>query len=710
MCFKGFFTENGEVWAEHGKCGETKKQRDQTNPPNSKISQPFLFWPTLYILAFPMSEFVLGPHNGLHINGTKPRRPKRRKNKDPLAIPTLDPQAANSTPVATQKMQQCEPPPTPVSASGHFEAESPPPRKAATMIESEHWSLRQTETGSFEVNINSINNITDFLQTLSLMASESEDPTADPLHKDEVHSETSQDSEGSASKKNGRKLTMPFINFHSELYAQQDKNSTVEWPRMKTALPALLDDCVHYHLQCMNPYYPVRPRRILMKWYSGLAEPTKDPLVLAISTYFVRHIFIHHMPPAFDKIRDMKVLDAVQTQLALYTREALSDCFDVAHPHHIYALCLYNMNSKVPNHLKAFYHTIAVRMALELRIVPRKRIESNSTVVDDELELNNRIWWYLFQIDHFLTESEIISCSILKPTSDDHAALSQLVRPSPCSLDEPDEVTGSHLWNNVLKIWLIRRRLEKEIEELDADDTIAMSLMSDKVEREISIWNSELPDIFQQDIALKPENFDTMAQMCFTIGIERCTNRILLHRLFFPAVDELDNLTHLQHRSAIYAVESVVELLSMRRAVIDIACCQTWPGDLKRAIEMLMICVRFHDTTVMTRSKLGLMRALRLLRQMPETEWKEDMCINNIARIENVLSSWPESPSTTETPRSMSRASIDSSMFSPMGHSCPRYTPLMDGELYMVENQPAMYMSDLSSDALAFLDSNLANC
>lgn len=654
-----------------------------------------------------MSEFVLGPHNGLHINGTKPRRPKRRKNKDPLAIPTLELDPENSNP--RKQKTHGERPPTPVSVAAPpsaLDPESPP--KSSTLVESEHWSLRQTETGSFEVNISSINNITDFLQTLSLMASESEDPNQ--VHKDEVHSETSQDSEGSGSKKSGRKLTMPFINFHSELYAPQDKRSTIEWPRMKTALPALLDDCMHYHLQCMNPYYPVRPRRILMKWYSALAEPTKDPLVLAISTYYVRHIFIHHMPPAFDKIRDMKVLDAVQTQLALYTREALSDCFDVAHPHHIYALCLYNMNSKVPNHLKAFYHTIAVRMALELNIVPRQRNGFNSTMVDDELELNNRIWWYLFQIDHFLTESEIISCSILKPTSDDHAALSQLVRPSPCSLDEPDEVTGSQLWNNILKMWLIRRRLEQEIEQLDADDTIAMSMMSDKVEREINTWASELPDIFQQDIALKPENYNTMAQMCFTIGIERCTNRILLHRLFFPMVDEMDNLTPLQHRSALYAVESVVELLGMRRAVIDIACCQTWPGDLKRAIEMLMICVQFHDTTVMTRSKLGLMRALRLLRQMPETEWKEDMCINNIARIERVLSSWPESPVTSEPPRSFSRASFDSSPFSPIAPSCQRYTPFVDAELYMSDNQHSMHMPDISPDALAFLDSNLANC
>ncbi|KAJ2962802.1 hypothetical protein NQZ79_g2043 [Umbelopsis isabellina] len=649
-----------------------------------------------------MSEFVLGPHNGLHINGTKPRRPKRRKNKDVLNLPNVD-----SKPASPPNPQQCEPPPSPKSFSPLPPSDGcKSPTKSATLVESENWSLRQTETGSFEVNINSINNITDFLQTLNLMASE------DPQHQhiEETQSETSHDSEGSTLKKANRKSTMPFINFHSELYAPQDKNSTVEWPRMKTALPALLDDCVHYHLQCMNPYFPVRPRRLLMKWYSGLAEPTKDPLVLAISTYFVRHIFMHHMPPAFDKIRDMKVLDAVQTQLALYTREALSDCFDVAHPHHIYALCLYNMNSKVPNHLKAFYHTIAVRMALELNIAPRHRNGSTSTVVDDEVELNNRIWWCLFQIDHFLTESEIISCSIIEPTSDNHAALSKLVRPSPCSLDEPDEVTGSHLWNNILKLWLIRRRLEQEFEELDYDNPLAMNMMSDKVEREINIWSQELPDIFQQDVALKPENYNTMAQMCFTMGIERCTNRILLHRMFLP-LDKMDALNPLQHRSALYAVESVVELLSMRRAVIDIAYCQTWPGDLKRAIEMLMICVKFQDTTVMTRSKLGLMRALRLLRSMPETEWKEDMCVTNIARIEQILSSWPESPITSEqtitsTPSSFNNAAIPS----PPELQYPSYTRWVDAELYRNESQSNIIMGDLPADALAFLDSNIANC
>jgi tetrahydromethanopterin S-methyltransferase subunit H len=74
----------------------------------------------------------------------------------------------------------------------------------------------------------------------------------------------------------------------------------------------------------------------MIKWYNSLAAPSKDPLVLAIGLFWARHVFIHHFPSGLLTVKDNKIVEAVQCRLAELVREALSDCFDVPHIHHVY--------------------------------------------------------------------------------------------------------------------------------------------------------------------------------------------------------------------------------------------------------------------------------------------------------------------------------------------------------------------------------------
>ncbi|OZJ06698.1 hypothetical protein BZG36_00326 [Bifiguratus adelaidae] len=722
-----------------------------------------------------MSQIILGPHNGLRINGTKPRKPKRKRtgqvtkknasgetdcrvSGNPMAehkaatLPALFLRSSGNSPSPplpsttspttshsvsslrdvkqgdtcgkdhqerngylwrevvpgpgqlSETMFQGPGPRCPSPASLHvtrhaidflteldlpadeFQVHYVPRRSSSPQITdlppSSHWSLVRKDDSFVQINIT---NITQFLEALSLISGGDETmpiPSLDSgrrlidylshqharLLQDELDEEDSEAYDEASHSlvrvRNSRVVDrIPFLNFHSELYARPTHFVPLEeWPRLSSLLPSLLDECMRYHLQCMNPYFPIRPRRLLMEWYSSLEDPTKDPLVLAVSGFFIRHMFIHHMPEWLNQQPDKYLLDAIQMRLGQLTRDALSDTFDVSSPHQIYALTLYNSTATTPQSLKATYHMIAVRMAMEMGIQPYDRVERGLTeregalpdrpepILTEQEELNTRLWWYLFQVDHFLLDSGVITCSLLSPKSDDHAAVSRLVLPQPCSLDELDEATGALVWHNVLKLWELRRRLVRKIESIDATHLAAMMAMRSSVETELSQYASELPPCLRSDTALKPENYRQMAQMYFTIGIERCTNRMLLHRMFLPSLEACESkpLTEFERQSACAVVESVSELFSMRKACLEISGCNTWPGELGRAVELTLAVLEYKDPTVTTRARLALMKGLRLLRSLPEVAWGDTMCTMYVDKIEEIFSGGPKPYGTDE--------------------------------------------------------------
>ncbi|CAO3592199.1 unnamed protein product [Absidia cylindrospora] len=437
-------------------------------------------------------------------------------------------------------------------------------------------------------------------------------------------------------------VVLPYIDFHGELYAKPIWKPRTHWSLFDTALPALLDDCIHYLLCCMNHYYPIRPKRVMIKWYSSLVDPSKDPLVLAIGLFWARHVFIHHFPSGLLTVKDNKIVEAVQCRLAEMVRDALSDCFDVPHIHHVYALSLCNMTNRIAKEQKALWHTVAVRMAITLCIRP---CEHPTT---EQAELESRVWWYLFHVDHFLLESGIIPTSLLTPASDDHDALLTLLRPMPCGLDEPDEARGALVWSHILKLWLIRRKLVKDIERDDiTNETRAVALLQ-KVRSTMDQWQADLPP----DLLLDASSFTGLegptvaTEGCYVISMERCTNLSLLMRFFFPPTNgETVTLTAWQRQAVMTVVECSIEFVRIRGTLVQFAPCQTWPGDLKRTVEMLISCMQFNDPEVVVRSQLCLMRALRVLRCYEEVQWRDDTCIETMLRIEQALEAAGGAPS-----------------------------------------------------------------
>lgn len=248
------------------------------------------------------------------------------------------------------------------------------------------------------------------------------------------------------------------------------------------------------------------------------------------------------------------------------------------------------MTNNIPTEQKAIWHTVAVRMAMTLMIRPRQ-INGNET---DEVkaELENRTWWYLFHVDHFLLESGTISNSLLLPASDDHDALLSLLRPTPCpSIDGPDEVLGALVWNNVLKLWLTRRKLvkeiEQEIENSEDNDQKSVQLMN-KVFQVLNQWQMELPQELRlasipeqptlQDIQKMDNNKLFQLEACYVISMERCTNMNLLMRLFFPqnystttSSSTTEPLKFWQRKAIMTVVECSIEFVRIRGTLVQFA-------------------------------------------------------------------------------------------------------------------------------------------
>ncbi|KAG2221374.1 hypothetical protein INT45_012420 [Circinella minor] len=632
-----------------------------------------------------MAELILGPHNGLQINGTRPRRPKTRKkdrnnnnsnssngnisrrtsvtvNNDDSILSTASTveSVVPGTLVASPAMMTTMTTTTinPTSTNTTTEDIKPSHIMDLNQTCSEQWSVEALPDNNYRITIHSVHDVTDFLRALSLSTLRS-NATLFTRH--------NRSSYNNSSSRNI--VSLPYIKYHSELYAKT-------LPRPMTGynisdLPSLVSECVYYFVDCMNHYYPIRPKSLLIPWCTTVEDMCSNPLALAIGAFWCRHVLIHHRPAT--TIKDSRILDAIQHQLSMMAREVLGECFDVPHVDHLFALCLCNMTASFSIEQKVLFHTIAVGMATELGVRPRQKssefyyrndtnfdsgnreniqndsdnyLSSTTSINDDDsycnnninadddaqVELNNRLWWYLFQIDHFLHESGAITSSLLRPNSDDHDALAKLVRPKPCSLDDPAEAAGACQWGHVLGLWITRRRLVKEIQALPSfDDEEAMM---DKVNASIQEWSARVPAM--------PA---TMLEPHMSISMEKCTNHGLLLHYFCPPPPLPSNnyknttLTSLQRRAILHMVECFTNMICFRRIVITFKPCQTFPGDLKRSIEILVSSSKYKDPWIHDRARFGLLQARDVLDNMVEIQWHDPICDDMLQAVDSVLSS-----------------------------------------------------------------------
>ncbi|KAF7729443.1 hypothetical protein EC973_004423 [Apophysomyces ossiformis] len=517
-----------------------------------------------------MSELILGPHNGVCIKGKKPRRPKTKKS-------------------SIHKNEQLD---------------TVLPADSARLVPSDdNWSIEQINDSEYRITIRTVRHLTAFIRALMTPS---------------IPKNITSASEGVRRR---CVVTLPHINFHGELYQKACLLTNSEWTPLCSVLPLLLNDCVQYVMTCLNRCYPIFPRQALREWYTSLTDPTKDPLALSIGLFYVRHVFIHHLPIEFQSVKhDSRIINSVQAKLAQLARDALADCFDEPHIHHIFALCLCNMTAALTIRQKVTYHAMAVRMASTLGITPLM-------AHDPTTEIHNRLWWFLFQIDLFLYESGAISCSMLVQTDGD--TVLDYIRPAPCVLDDPDEAVAACVWDNILKLWLIRRQLLQKFERIDPSNEQEMSTLCSEAIKYVDRWTQELPDFLK----LESMSTDTILdEAIYIIYMERCTNLgLLLHQF-------VGQPTSPWRRQALeILIDCCNECVEARSSVLLLHACNSWPGDLRRCSEMLLAYLQYDDQKLIGKAYAGLNRILEVVKSMAEIRWQDEICMEMIKNIEHAF-------------------------------------------------------------------------
>ncbi|KAI9248508.1 hypothetical protein BDA99DRAFT_524855 [Phascolomyces articulosus] len=85
-------------------------------------------------------------------------------------------------------------------------------------------------------------------------------------------------------------------------------------------------------------------------------------------------------------------------------------------------------------------------------------------------------------------------------------------------------------------------------------------------------------------------------------------------------------------------VECFTNMICFRRIVTKFKPCQTFPGDLKRSIEILVSCSKYRDPWIRDRAKFGLLQARDVLDHMAEIHWHDPICADMMQDVASVLS------------------------------------------------------------------------
>lgn len=180
-------------------------------------------------------ELVLGKHNGVVIKGKNPRRPRMRKEEERILLEST---------MRLNEMIQKKAAVGLRTINGQQQ-----PQHVLDMIKSDKWTVEERTPGEFTITLHNSHHLFHFIHTLSRSGIYQQQQG--------LYSIPSAGNEDKILAHPARKYTLlPYINFHGELYAKPIWKPRTHWSLFDTALPALLDDCIHHLLCCMNHYYP----------------------------------------------------------------------------------------------------------------------------------------------------------------------------------------------------------------------------------------------------------------------------------------------------------------------------------------------------------------------------------------------------------------------------------------------------------------------
>lgn len=287
-------------------------------------------------------------------------------------------------------------------------------------------------------------------------------------------------------------------------------------------LRQLADRCVDTYFACWVRYPHVLPRHDFMAWYVSQSAPEDSLIVNALCSLVFRHTVTHHFSAGLEPFLDDP--DRLHRQEEFFfgrARDALAQTLDQP-PDRLTVIALTFLCVRTEPSRRHHYGGMAVSLLQQLEIYPRMIGEDDD---DDDygLELDTRLWWYVWQIDffHWTAGHPKITPLLQHPNQRyDQVDVPRLFT----GHDPQDETTRISLLaqTHTLSLW----RLQNDI----------ISTLYEEDQAELTSEQLAMFDARLRVLDTLPPHHDATART--RIRLEYNATLIILHQLFTPDLQQ----------------------------------------------------------------------------------------------------------------------------------------------------------------------------
>jgi hypothetical protein len=509
------------------------------------------------------------------------------------------------------------------------------PRPATEMILNEALSsfhISYGESGiSVETNVSSASGLRSLIETFSQVGITPRSPSQKSRMSFSSTSSVASDKSNVLSK--NRQFSVKPVNFFEKLGRALYQNQRLE--QTTVLKQQIVAGCIDAYFACWIRYSPVLSRQRFAEWYHSEPNPMNTFLVNAICAFTVKHMMIHHpcdaaseLPLSHAQIKDM------ENYFFNRAKEALEQDFDHSDRYSVIGMLL--LAFRAEDKKATVYSGMATRALHELDVSPRMASQQQKTIEYDdesyEKELDTRLWWFAWVTDFAVYSGGGFSKNTPQTRFRGEVDLPQLF-----PQDKNEAEHAIPMYRHCLQIWRLQADIINGLYESRDDDALTTEQL-DGFELSLQALRQELPDNFRLDTGFQ---FTTPSAFigCLRIQIELCATHIILHKLFLPDANNIDQMSDNSLVSLNRCLYSAIQQLKMLKTTLELpgGGCSFDRDELWRSSEIISLAMTIHRRCSVKHQRLimegidyadihgGLPMALQIIRNTPEERFRANL-------------------------------------------------------------------------------------
>ncbi|GAB5589339.1 hypothetical protein Unana1_04239 [Umbelopsis nana] len=508
------------------------------------------------------------------------------------------------------------------------------PRPATEVMLNEALSsfhISYGESGiSMETNVSSASGLRSLIETFNQVGITPRSPS--PKNRMSFSSTASVASDKSNVLSKNRQFSTQPVNFFEKLGRALYENQRLE--QTSVLKQQIVAGCIDAYFACWIRYSPVVNRQQFEEWYHSETNPMNTFLVNAICTYTVKHMMIHHaceaaseIPLSHGQIRDM------EDYFFDRAKEALEQDFDHSDRYSVIGMLL--LAFRAEDKKATVYSGMATRALHDLDVSPRMLSQQHVIEYDDESyekELDTRLWWFAWVTDFAVYSGGGFSKNTPQTRFRGEVDLPQLF---PQDKNEAEHAVP--MYRHGLQTWRLQADIINGLYESGDDDALTTEQL-DSFELALQELRQGLPDSFRLDTGFQ---FTTPSAFigCLRIQIELCATHIILHKLFLPDANNIEQMSDNSLISLNRCLYSAIQQLKMLKTTLELpgGGCSFDRDELWRSSEIISLAMTIHQQCSAKEQQLimeginysdvqeGLPMALQIIRNTPEVRFRANL-------------------------------------------------------------------------------------